>query len=88
MTYFKFSIPTILVSFFLMTSFFANGQSNPIKSPAEFFPKKGERPDVLLVGTFHFGYPGQDAHKTAEDKKVDILSEQKQKEVEELSSLV
>ena len=36
----------------------------------------GDRPQahVLLVGTFHFGYPGLDAHKTAETDQVDVLS--------------
>lgn len=41
-------------------------------------------PDVLLVGTFHFGYPNLDAYKVAEDKQVDILSAEKQLEVEAL----
>jgi hypothetical protein len=41
-------------------------------------------PEVLLVGTFHFSYPDLDAHKTQKRQRVDILSEQKQKEVAEL----
>ena len=41
-------------------------------------------PEVLLVGTFHFGYPGLDAHKTADSIKVDVKSPQRQKEVQEL----
>lgn len=43
-----------------------------------------QRPEVLLVGTFHFGYPNLDAHKIAKEDQVDILSESKQKEVLEL----
>lgn len=39
---------------------------------------------VLLVGTFHFAYYGYDAHKTAEEDQVDILSVQKQNEIREL----
>lgn len=38
----------------------------------------------MLVGTFHFGYPNLDAYKVEEDKQVDILSDEKQKEVAEL----
>ncbi len=47
--------------------------------------RKGEKvPQVLLVGTFHFGYPGLDSHKTKEEYKLDILSEQRQEELREL----
>lgn len=46
---------------------------------------KGEKvPEVLLVGTFHFGYPGLDSHKTQEKYKLDILSNQRQEELREL----
>lgn len=41
-------------------------------------------PKVLLVGTFHFGYPGLDTHKTSDEHKIDINSPQRQKEVEAL----
>ncbi|HMQ50076.1 MAG TPA: DUF5694 domain-containing protein [Saprospiraceae bacterium] len=43
-----------------------------------------EVPKVLLVGTFHFGYPNLDAHQVAAEDQLDILSPQKQAEVEEL----
>lgn len=43
---------------------------------------------VLLVGTFHFGYPGLDAHKTAETDQVDVLSPQRQKEMGELAEVI
>ncbi|HRH69111.1 MAG TPA: DUF5694 domain-containing protein [Flavobacteriales bacterium] len=50
----------------------------------------GDRPQahVLLVGTFHFGYPGLDAHKTAESDQVDVLSPQRQKEMAELAGVI
>ena len=41
-------------------------------------------PEILIVGTFHFGYPGQDSHVTEDDYKIDILSKKKQNEVKEL----
>lgn len=59
-----------------------NSISEKIKSPSEFFPK--EKTKVLVVGTFHFDYPGLDDHKTAEDDKVDVLKEPKKSEVTEL----
>lgn len=41
-------------------------------------------PQVLLLGTFHFGYPDLDAHVSAEDDRVDVLSPNRQKELSEL----
>ncbi|PKA82088.1 hypothetical protein ATE92_0213 [Ulvibacter sp. MAR_2010_11] len=52
------------------------------KSPSSFFPK--EKAQVLVVGTFHFDYPGLDAYKTAEENKMAILSTERQKQVREL----
>lgn len=41
-------------------------------------------PKVLLVGTFHFGYPNLDEHKTEEEDQVNIFSAKKQKELKVL----
>jgi len=55
------------------------------RAPEEFLLKDGEKKiPVLLVGTFHFGYPGLDSHKTSEEDKVDVLSPKRQKEMKEL----
>jgi len=43
------------------------------------FPKQCTQ--VLFVGTFHFHYPGLDAHVTADRDKVDVLSASRQKEL-------
>ena len=43
------------------------------------FPE--ERARVLVVGTFHFDYPGLDAMKEAEEDKIDVLLEPKKSEV-------
>lgn len=43
-----------------------------------------KRPKVLLVGTFHFAYYDQDTYKTHPDKRVDISSPKRQKEILEL----
>ena len=55
---------------------------NKIKPASEFYPK--ERAQVLVVGTFHFDYPGLDALKTEENDKIDVLKEPKKSEVTEL----
>ncbi|MCB0580830.1 MAG: hypothetical protein KDD10_16150 [Phaeodactylibacter sp.] len=41
-------------------------------------------PRVLLVGTWHFDYPGLDAHVTSEEHKMNIFSEKRQRELAEL----
>jgi hypothetical protein len=39
---------------------------------------------ALLLGSFHFGYPNLDAHKTDSSKMLDVLSTARQKEVRQL----
>ena len=52
------------------------------KTVKDFFPE--EKAQVLVVGTFHFDYPGLDAHQIEEKNKVDVLKEPKKSEVTEL----
>ena len=60
-----------------------NDQSTKdLKTAADFYPK--DRAQVLVVGTFHFNYPGLDALKTEENDKIDVLKEPKKSEVTEL----
>lgn len=57
-----------------------------IEGPAAFFPK--EKAKVLLVGTFHFDYPDLDAHVTATQDRVDVLSPDRQREVRQLVAYI
>jgi hypothetical protein len=59
-------------------------QNIQLKDPDYFLIKNDTMPKVLLVGTFHFNYPNLDAHKVEEDKQVNVLSDEKQRELEEL----
>ena len=43
---------------------------------------------VLLLGTFHFAYPQADAHKTDSSHFIDVLSASRQKELDELASVI
>ena len=43
---------------------------------------------VLLLGTFHFGYPNADGHKVDSSKFIDVLSSVRQKEMEELAQVI
>ena len=56
--------------------------NNLLKPASEFYPK--DRAQVLVVGTFHFNYPGLDELKTEESDKIDVLKEPKKSEVTEL----
>ncbi len=41
--------------------------------------------EILLLGTFHFNYPGLDQHNAADRFKIDILSDERQKQVQLLT---
>lgn len=43
---------------------------------------------VLLLGTFHFDYPNQDAHKTDSADFVDVLLPGRQREIKELAEVI
>ncbi len=43
---------------------------------------------VLLLGTFHFGYPNLDGHKTDSSNFIDVLSDERQKEIQELADVI
>jgi hypothetical protein len=77
--------PLFLTSL-LLTSLLlsANAQQGDWKDPDEILIENPKRPKVLLVGAFHFNYPNLDAHKIDKKDQVDILSPEKQREVEEL----
>ncbi|MBN3522111.1 hypothetical protein JYB62_19060 [Algoriphagus lutimaris] len=57
-------------------------KDSQLKLPSEFFPKS--KTQVLVVGTFHFDYPGLDVLKTEDKLKIDVLIEPKKSEVTEL----
>ncbi|MBO0330549.1 DUF5694 domain-containing protein [[Muricauda] lutisoli] len=66
---------------FVLVSTFSFGQDQ-LKAPSEFYPT--QKTKVLLVGTFHFDFPGLDEVKTADENKIDVLKEPKKSELEEL----
>lgn len=51
---------------------------------ATIFHKSEKRPEVLLLGTYHFSYPDADDYKTPDSLRVDILSEKRQLEIKEV----
>ncbi len=43
-----------------------------------------QKTEVMVLGSFHFNYPGRDAHVTKKKHKADVMSEQRQKELTEV----
>lgn len=43
---------------------------------------------ALLVGSFHFGYPNLDGHKTDSSKMIDVLSSRRQQEIRQLVAVI
>ncbi|MFC0428501.1 DUF5694 domain-containing protein [Chryseobacterium scophthalmum] len=56
------------------------------KKPSEYFPDPKTK--VLVVGSFHFDYPNQDAHKTEKSDQVDVLEPKTAAEVTELINYI
>lgn len=52
--------------------------------PDEILIGKAKRPQILLVGSFHFNYPNLDSHKTSAEDQVDVKTAAKQAELREL----
>lgn len=71
-----------IVAFLFFSCSNKNKDQQYIKPVTDYFPK--EQAKVLVVGTFHLDYPGLDAHKTADEDKIDVLIEPKKSEVTEL----
>lgn len=76
----------ILLTLTVLVSCNTKESNNTLKSPSEHFPK--EKAKVMVVGTFHFAYPGFDYNKTSEEDKIDVLKEPKKSEVAELVSYI
>lgn len=52
--------------------------------PDEILLNGKKLPKVLIVGSWHFQYPGLDAHVTNEENRINIYSDRRQKELQEL----
>jgi hypothetical protein len=83
MNSFKLLLVLLILSFSCTSS---EKDKQYIKPLSDYFPK--EKTKVLVVGTFHFDYPGLDAHKTSDEDKIDVLKEPKSAEVTELVAYI
>ena len=64
----------------------SGSETTALRPVSSFFPE--HKTQVLVVGTFHFNYPGLDAHKTDEKDRIDVLKEPWQGEVLELVAYI
>lgn len=60
------------------------GQNIPFKDPDLILVQGDTLPKILLVGTWHFNYPGLDAHSTEENLRINIFNDRRQAELQEL----
>jgi hypothetical protein len=59
-----------------------SNEKSILKQASEYFPN--EKAQILVVGTFHFDYPGLDVMKIKDEDKIDVLLEPKKTEVTEV----
>ncbi len=69
------------LGFFLIT---LTASSQNFKDPDSILVGNKKLPKILLVGTWHFNYPGLDSYKVDEKDKINIYSAKRQKELAEL----
>ena len=72
---------TLLMMLALGISF---GQEIKPIDPDEILLNGAKLPKVLLVGSWHFDYPGLDSHVIKEENQINIYSDKRQKELQEL----
>jgi hypothetical protein len=70
----------------LYTAVVGYTQSTTAVDPDSFLIGDKQLPQVLLVGAWHFNYPGLDAHVTDESNRINIYSERRQAELAELNA--
>jgi hypothetical protein len=73
-----------LLVFLLCATLRGQDQPSSAFNPDDILVQGDKQAQILLVGTFHFDYPGLDSHKTADEDKVDVKSGKRRAEVEEL----
>jgi hypothetical protein len=77
----------LLIAFICIAIFSFNKKGYCQIDPDKILQKNKKVPKVLLVGSWHFNYPGLDANVTKEKDRINIYSEAKAKELEELLKL-
>jgi hypothetical protein len=74
----------LTLMFFLSLTNIAIAQEKGFSDPDSILVSNIKQPKVLLIGSWHFNYPGLDAHKAEESDKINIYSDKRQKELKEL----
>ena len=83
-----FQLVLFIITFLHISLNAQNYGCDVIEDPDAILTKGENTPDVLLVGTFHFSYPGLDSHVTKEEEQVNVLSPKRQKEMKALVNYI
>jgi|GEM_PF-3178810 len=69
----------VLITFFSIVSInsYSQERENKFADPDSILIGNKVLPKVLLIGSWHFNYPGLDAHTTKEENRINIFSEKK-----------
>jgi hypothetical protein len=80
----SFTLSSLLFLFIIISTSASVRAQTMLNDPDSILVGDRKLPEVFLVGTFHFAYYNLDAHVTSADQQVDILSPQKQAEMNDL----
>jgi hypothetical protein len=78
------TLKVLIFSFVIISTSASVRAQTMLNDPDSILVGDRKLPEVFLVGTFHFAYYNLDAHVTSADQQVDILSPQKQAEMNDL----
>ena len=82
----KYLLLLITLLFLLSCTQENSKEKSSLKPVSEYYPI--EKVQVLVVGAFHFDYPGLDAIESQDEDKIDVLKEPKKSEVTELVNYI
>lgn len=74
----------LTLSLCILVSVGACSQTKDFADPDSILVGNRSLPKVLLVGSWHFSYPGLDAHQTKEEDRMNIFTPKRQAELKEL----
>lgn len=75
---------SIALCFSIVGCVAGSAQSLQFADPDSILIGDRSLPKVLLIGTWHFDYPGLDAHQPEESERINIFSDRRQAELKEL----
>ena len=78
----------LLIALCLLAPLLSPAQSEITFDPDSILVGTAGRTKILLVGAFHFDYPGLDDHKTPQEDEIDVRVGRRAEEVAELNAYI